>query len=146
MITIYNDDIYEFIQKNEEYLKIQLKDNDEKISDENIEKAAEFLIDDDAMILRDYIKIFDEYAKYNKIIVIADLGLWYGRRKASKKFDSLFHAFYACIEDNNHVYFKNKNATLQLSATHHDGCNNFKFYKIINNKKYAIKIDELTKY
>lgn len=93
-----------------------------------------------AQELRELIINYDNNNKYDCIRCEADFGLWYGRRKAAKHFKTLQDAFYTCIYDSNVVYFDKTNTTLKLKAVHHDGTNFYKFYKIINNKKRAIKI------
>ena len=93
--------------------------------------------------LKENILSFDNKTNYEKIIVFANLGLWYGRRAGVKKFNTLFDAISFCTEDANKLFYTTKNSTLKLEAIHHDGVNYFKFYKLIKGKKYAIKINEL---
>lgn len=100
----------------------------------------------DYTILKENILHFDKNASYDNIIVFASLGLWYGRRQAHKEFKTLYDAVTLCAEDENKLYFKRKNTTLMLDALHHDGCNVFKFYKVIKGKKYAIKLNEIEDY
>lgn len=140
--TIYNDDICAYIDENKNCIIESLKEIDLTINDENIFCEASTMIDNDADYLKDLIISYDRKTNYNKILVVADFGLWYGRRKVTKYFKSLYDAFYRCVQDTNKVYFYRKNTTMLLNAIHHDGCNYFKFYKIINNKKYAISFDD----
>ena len=97
----------------------------------------------DIIYLREDIANFDEFIPYEKILIVADLGLWYGRKQFTTTVASLYEAISKASEDYNTFYFKNKNATLSLKAIHHDGTNNFKFYKIIKGKKYAIKYNDI---
>lgn len=140
---IYNDNIIDVIDENKSLLIDSLKDNDAEPTETNIINEAQSMIDDDANNLRETIRNFDIVNKY-KILVVASLGLWYGCRAATKIFDSLECAIYPCLEDVNTIYFKKSNTTLTLDATHHDGNNNFKFYKVVKGKKYAITFKELT--
>ena len=143
MKTIYNDSISEYLENyNDDVLEF-LKNNDIDPTPNNKEDAAQFLIDSAADDLYAAINYFDNVNKYDSIKVIANFGLWYGRRKANATFKTLKEAFYKCVADNNKVYFKKANTTLLLKAYHHDGCNCFAFYKVVNNKKYAIKLNDL---
>lgn len=120
-----------------------------------MKKEKQIIIYDDAIFTSDdayisestnlanLINNFDKNIKYDQILCCADFGLWYGRRQATANFNNLFTAFYKCIEDCNTVYYDNKNTTLKLKAIHHDGVNYYKFYKIVNNRKKAIKLNEL---
>ena len=100
-------------------------------------------LNDDGVELENIINNFDDLFIYDSILCIADLGLWYGRRQGQKHFKNLYDAIQSCAYDYNKLYFDKKNTTLKMSATHHDGVNYYKFYKVINNKKYAIKFNDL---
>lgn len=145
-IIIYSDDLNEYIENNNDVIIDYLNDNELSVNYTNKAEAAASLIDEDWLELADAIKRFDNKIKYNKIYVEASLGLWYGRIKAHGSFTSLFNAVYKCCEDSNTFYFKNNNTTLQLDAIHHDGGNCFKFYKVVNGRKHAIKINEFWNY
>ena len=98
---------------------------------------------DNAEELQDIIHTFDLCIDYDAILCEASLGLWYGRREAKKTFKSLYLALTTCAYDDNEIFFINHNSTLNMRSIHHDGVNNYKFYKLINNKKYAIKIKDV---
>lgn len=138
-ITIYNDDICEYIDKYSDDIKNALHDDDMQINDENIQYYASFYIADDLIQLKELLKAYDEQNNNSKYIVVGSLGLWYGRRKIKATFTSLHNAIFKCFEDVNKVYFYNNAATIQIDANHHDGCNNFKIYKLVNGKRRAIK-------
>lgn len=137
MIVIYNDDLSAYIDANKEYIKDFLNDMQIFINDETItEQAQSEIIEGYSELLND-VANFDKTTQYNKILCVASLGLWYGTKKAQRYFKDLKSALY--FEDQNKLYFKNKNSTLTLQAVHHDGVNIFKFYKIVDGKRYAIK-------
>ena len=109
--------------------------NDAKLNYQASEEGAEDL--------KELFNNYESKRNYEKILICADLGLWYGRRAGRKEFNNINDCIFKFCEDYNIFYFKNKNATLTLAAYHHDGVNIFKFYKIIKNKKYAIKYNDL---
>ena len=143
MIILFNDDVIEYIEKNKADIAESIKEDDRYPTAEAIEEEAYSWIKTDWDYLRDDVATFDEVSQYTKIIIEGDLGLWYGRRKIVAKCDTLFEALTKAMEDYNTLFFKNKNATLQLKAIHHDGVNYFKFYKVIKGKKYAIKYNDI---
>jgi hypothetical protein len=59
------------------------------------------------------------------IIVIADLGLWYGRRQGYKEIES--GNIRDCLyDDNDYVtWFVDKNGDLRCDSIHHDGTNHY---------------------
>ena len=144
MLVIYNDDLYSFIEQYKKDIIEDLKNNDEIINDENIEKYARSIIDDDFYSVKSALNTIDNLNNGNvKILCVASLGLWYGRREGKKIFNSLSDAVFSLTEDYNTIYFKTKKSTLSLEAIHHDGTNNFKFYELRGGKKYAINYDSV---
>lgn len=143
MLTIYNDDLYDFIDNNKSDLISAIKDDDGTPDNATIINYASDWIAADYDYLCDDVSRFDEITQAQKIYIDASLGLWYGRRKASATFKTLYEAIRKCFLDSNKLYFKNKNTTLTLEASHHDGVNVYKFYKIIKGKKYAIKYGDI---
>lgn len=136
-ITIYNDDLCAYIDAYRDDIITSLKDNDADINDSNIFEEARRMTNAEFIDLQDALEYFDKNNKYD-VYASASLGLWYGRRQGHKVFTSLKDAVQSCFEDINAVYFNNKRCTLTLRATHHDGENLIKFYKIIKGKKRAI--------
>lgn len=140
--VLYMDDVNAYIHLYKNDIINNLIEREEEASEDAIYNEAEYMINDDYLSLADLIKEFD--IKNNcKIYVDASLGLWRGVVHGHAVFNSLHNALFNHVEDINIIYFKNNRCTLQLDASHHDGSNNFKFYKIINNKKYAIKAEDL---
>ena len=68
-------------------------------------------------------------------VVVADLGLWYGRRNAVKHFSTLLDAIYACIGNCDYITINNDNGTIEIIGVHHDGRNYFTIHKL-NEKGY----------
>ena len=145
MLTIYNDDIYNYIDENIEMIRGYLIDNGRDPQPNEIEDAVYELLNDDWAELRQSFINYDKNNEYDYILCAGVLGLWYGKRKAAARFNSLYDATVSCMYDSNIFYVKNKNAALSLKAYHHDGINNFKFYKVIKGKKYAIKYNDIIK-
>lgn len=146
MFVIYYDDVCEYVNNNKEYLIDLLNDIGDPISDEAIQQQAENEINEGSDNLKSTVQFFDNITKYNKIIVVASLGLWYGTRTVKKCFNSLYDALFnsrGVFQDVNKLFFKDKRGTLTLNAIHHDGVNVLKFYKIVNGKRCAIKYDEI---
>lgn len=143
MIVLYNDDLFTYIEENKEDIIASIKEEDVYPTEKAIEEEAQAWINADWDYFKDAICDWDEVIPYDYILIEADLGLWYGRRKFKAKTASLYEAITKASEDYNLLYFKNRRATLSLKAAHHDGVNNFKFYKVKNNKKRAIKYSDL---
>lgn len=144
-IVVFTDDIYDYMQNNKKYILEYLSNNDIDATPDNIEDGAHALIDFDFDYFTDLINNFDLSA-YDKILVVYSLGLWNGTRHGSAYCDTLAEAIQKSAYDINEVYFNNKKSTLSMNACHHDGENNYKFYKIVNGKKYAIKYAEFMQF
>lgn len=129
-IDLYKSDIIEF-----------LNNNDMDLTPCNIEDGASELISADYEYFMDSVLHFD-LSNYDYILIDIKLGLWSGERVFKAKTKTLKEAITKALQDINIIYIKN-NSTLQLSASHHDGENNFKFYKVIHGKKYAIKYNDI---
>lgn len=140
---LYSDDILYYIDNFMDDIKESLNYYEIEINNHNIATEAATQINNLYEDLLSCLRMFDNLTYYNKICVCADLGLWYGRRTASKTFNNLVDAVRYCAEDLNKLYFKDNKQTLTLNASHHDGTNIFKFYKIVDGKKYAIKCNDV---
>lgn len=68
----------------------------------------------------------DEYGD-EEVLVIADLGLWDGR-KAGGKYGKLNDMWDKLFEDSNSIYYNPENGTFVIEAVHHDGTNYFTVY------------------
>ena len=141
MIKLLTDDVSEYVQQNENYIKDVLKEYETEPTPHNIDIEAQAQINDNIEDLRQAAESFDIVGGFDKIKVCAVLGLWYGNRTGSATFNTLSECITKYCEDQNTFYFKRKNTTLTLAASHHDGTNIFKFYYIKNGKKYAINYD-----
>ena len=60
-----------------------------------------------------------------RILAIADLGLWYGRRQGYRMLNDCVNAIFACGYDCNEYYSDGYN--IKASCTHHDGTNFYEF-------------------
>lgn len=138
MIKLLTDSVSEYVQQNKNYIKDVLKEYEIEPSLKNIDIEAQAQINDSIEELKQAAHNFDIVGGFDKIQVCAVLGLWYGKRTGVKTFNTLSECITKCCEDQNTFYFKRKNATLTLAASHHDGVNLFKFYYIKNGKRYAI--------
>lgn len=112
-------------------------------NDDAITEQATAEISEQYDEIKNAVKSFDNKKQYNKIYCVASLGLWSGRKRCTGCAASLEKAMFYLFEDQNKVFFKNKNSTLTLEAIHHDGANIFKFYKVVNGKKCAIKYNDI---
>lgn len=138
MIKLLTDDVSEYVQDNKQFLIETLQDDDKEANNKNIDSLALEMIEQDTTELKQAARSFDAVGGFDKIQVCAVLGLWYGKRTGSKTFNTLSECITRFCEDQNTFYFKRKNTTLTLAASHHDGVNLFKFYYIKNGKRYAI--------
>lgn len=144
--VLYVDDMHaiQYIFKNEinDALNDYYEDY-EKINPDNIIREAEYIIEGLYNDMLTLINTYDYKIKYDYIIVVAELGLWYGKRKALAKFNTLKDALKSGSYDTNIIYFNNERETLTKESQHHDGQNKYKYYKVVNGKKYAIKYNDL---
>ena len=140
---IYNDDPAAYIDDNKQLIIESLKDNELLINDNNILNEAINILSDEYFVFCDCLKEYDNKNKYDYILCFASLGLGYGKRQGKKTFADLKSAIFYCFEDYNKVYFDKSNTTIKAAAIHHDGVNNFTFYKVVNGKKYAIKLNDI---
>lgn len=140
---IYNDDVCEYANEFKKDIIENLQANNCNIDDDAIYQEAYAMINNDYEYMQELINCYENIYKPQKILCIANFGLWYGRRKAQKYFNNLYDALRVCYQDNNKLYFKKNNSTLELSASHHDGTNYYKFYAIIDGKKKAIKYNQV---
>lgn len=140
---ICTDDALLYLERNKKEIEDALKEENIELTEENLINEAQFYCELDIDNLKYYVNKID--AKYNsKILVVACLGLWYGKRNAKKVFNSLDDCVFNFCEDYNTFYFERINTTLTLQAIHHDGCNIFKFYRL-NEKgqKRAITLNDI---
>ena len=77
------------------------------------------------------------YDKNNNVdcVVVADLGLWYGRRNSVKHFPRLKDGIDACITNCDYITITEEDGVLKIRASHHDGTNFFEIHKL-NAKGY----------
>ena len=68
-------------------------------------------------------------------VVVADLGLWNGRRDVVKHFATLEKAIYACVNDCDYITITLVDGVIKVRASHHDGTNYFEIHKL-NAKGY----------
>ena len=137
------DDIHAIQELYKSDILESLKENNIDPQPNAIEDCASEFIDADLYFFKELIKSYDSKHN-NKIFVVADFGLWYGRRAGYKEYNSLYEAiFNDILQDTNIIYYSDKRQTLKIDSSHHDGVNHYKLYKLVNNKKYAIKYNEL---
>ena len=91
--------------------------------------------------------LYDERANLNiqlsrPILVIADLGLWNGRRSAYKEIESgnIQDCLYSEMDYNE--WFIDKNGDLKCTAIHHDGTNHY-LYRVYKDNVSEEQIDNL---
>lgn len=87
----------------------------------------------------DYDYFIDEYGNTD-VLIIADLGLWNGRREGGK-YGRLSSLMGKMIEDYNYIYFDEEKGVFVLKAIHHDGTNYFTIYKLTEEGKEYLEDD-----
>ena len=140
--VLFLDDTYAYIDIYRRDILEYLAEYDIDPMPDNIEDAALEMISADIETIKESIKNFDTKNNY-KIYVAASLGLWRGVVHGHAVYNNLYDAIFNQAQDINILYFKDKRSALTLDASHHDGTNNFKFYKVVNGKRYAIKYNDL---
>ena len=144
MKILFNNDLYAYVANNRDELKNCLIENGIDPQPNDIEDAAAQCLDDEYNDLVSCLKEYDNKSNYDYILVCGSLGLWRGRRQVKAKIKSLYDAFTKCCGyDSYMLYFDKVNNTLQIKCYHHDGCNEYKIYSVKNNKKTAIKLNDL---
>ncbi len=100
------------------------KTDDEYELDEFVYETNQEYLYDEQMNIEFYEKTHGQ--KY--YVVLADLGLWNGRRKGGKVIKGLWNAINACFEDYNEIY--QDGLLLKVKAIHHDGVNHMKIREL----------------
>ena len=139
-----------------EEFKSYCEDNNIDFSkyDEDSQYFHEWVWDTLNMYWEDFILNL-QHDKDNNVdcVVVADLGLWYGRRDAVKHFPTLEKAIYACVRDCDYITITLVDGVIKIRASHHDGTNYFEIHKLnakgydayceydedLNNEKYFDK-------
>ena len=134
------------IQWNEWYeeFKDYCEDNDIDHTqyDDNSEYFMNWVYDTLNMYWEDFIYGINHDRDNNvDCVVVADLGLWYGRRDAVKHFPTLEKAIYACVRDCDYITITLVDGVIKIRASHHDGTNYFEIHKL-NERGYDAKYDE----
>lgn len=127
--TIYNDNI-DFSEENIEQAKQTLKEyyDEEDVTDE---QAEQFLYSENQADFECECSNLDKELD-NRIIAIADLGLWDGRRTGYKLCsNNLNEVMFTGNEDYNHIYYDGYNVCKK--ACHHDGTNYITFRELRPN-------------
>ena len=93
-----------------------------------------------------YIALDDERTNLNittegRILCIADLGLWNGRRQGYKILNNNVNACLSVLEDYNSVYTDGKD--VRCDAIHHDGTNHYLFREIREDRDIDSLIDSI---
>lgn len=136
---LYSDDMDEMLGTEEERKQEYMACND--ISPEEFEEDAfESWCDS---WLYSFWEDFKEFTdKDQKVLFVADLGLWNGRRDGGK-IGKLHDLIQQATEDYNTIYYYPKDGHMTLKAIHHDGTNYFKIYglseegkRYVNNHEY----------
>lgn len=144
MKIIYNSDLYAYIENNKKFLIKCLEDNEEKINDQNIENIADDYLTDEYFNLLSCLKEYENKNNFDYLLIDGVLGLWYGKRKVKAQFNNFEEVLNTCCcHDSYMIYFDSVKNTMKIDSYHHDGCNSFKIYVVKNNKKYAIKLNDL---
>lgn len=128
---IWSNINYDFDEWKEQLIQYQ-KENDYD--------DPEDVSDDDVWAFRDESLsnwLDDEYANLTintdgRVIAIADLGLWNGRRQGYKILNSMVSEIFKVSEDYNEYYSDGYN--IKATCTHHDGTN-FIEYRVIREDR-----------
>lgn len=132
-ILLATDDLYTYMVEGwgspEKFLEF-FNNEREKEGEASIEDWTDKRVQSwfDTQIEVDFDDFRDDFGD-RRVLVIANLGLWYGRRDGGQ-YGILKELLYKMFEDSNDVYFNEEDKTLRLEATHHDGTNIFKIYEL----------------
>ena len=64
-------------------------------------------------------------------LIVADLGLWDGRRSACRVFRNLQDALFACVEKmDDYTIAEDRYGVAVIHGYHHDGCNVYRLYRL----------------
>lgn len=111
---------------------------DEDTDDENnlwnyIDEELDRWIDDERMNL--------DVPTDGRILVIADLGLWNGRRQGCKIIDGNVKNIFDVSEDYNEYYSDGYN--IRADCMHHDGCNHIEYRVIREDRNIRNLLDAI---
>lgn len=82
------------------------------------------------------IQFYEKTHEQKQYIVLANLGLWYGRADGGKIITGLWNAISKCFEDYNEIY--EEGGRLKVTAHHHDGTNYFQIKELTKRgEEYA---------
>ena len=87
--------------------------------------------------VEDFWSNLKSYCQKSKCLVSGTLGLWYGTRKVSSPFETLYDACVACSKDAYYIDVYVENDVIYFDAYHHDGVNSFEIY-LLNDTDYVV--------
>lgn len=139
--TIYNDDDFTDFDEWKKILIEYRKDEEEDDPENVTDREVMDYMSDTASIYFD-----DERSNLNKclsgrVIAIADLGLWDGRRQGFKILSNNLNAIFAIGEDSNHWYDDGKD--IRANMIHHDGTNRILFRELRDEKDCTNFLDRI---
>ena len=107
----------------------ELNEWDEDIEDEDnlwryINETLDYYLDDERMNLN--------VPTNGRILLIADLGLWNGRKQGYKILNNNVNSIFDVGEDYNEYYSDGYN--IKANCVHHDGCNRY-LYRVIREDR-----------
>lgn len=146
MLVLFDDDITKAAEEHKEQIQEYAEEDHINLYEKNnLYDVAAVFLDEDLQEIKSALYNYDNLVFFEKIKIVATIQTW---RKSYDVYcfyrGSLEEAVTKLFEDHNKIYFKTKNSTLRLSASHHDGTNNFKFYAVFKDgRTKAIKYNDL---
>lgn len=118
---IYTNDSYEV---NRDYYREQMEfEEGRPITENELDHMIDAVQEDDWYSMVNRITEHENKNGKSLYIIRGDLGLWNGNKSGYKVVKGMLSAIHACLEDANTIYTQGRK--LCISATHHDGTNNF---------------------
>lgn len=121
-MIVYTDDSTKY---NEDEIRQEMAETWGSNPEDFTEKEVQNFIETDIHFVWEDLWFFLD--PNQKVLCLADLGLWDGRQ-AGGKVGTLKTIVIDAMEDFNTLSFNEEENTLQLEAIHHDGTNDFTFY------------------
>lgn len=131
---VYSDDMDDMLGDREERLQTYSECCDVPLDEIEEDPFEDWC----ASCMRSYYEDFNSWLTPNQeCLLIADTGLWYGRR-AGGDIDTISSLLSRAYQDDNEVYYFPKDGHIEITAHHHDGTNYYKIYGLsAEGKRYA---------
>lgn len=137
---LFSNDIDQFDER--ELVEVHKEIFEDDPNEDDLYHIAENLINTYFSDLLSEIEEYENVHGQSEYIVLANIGLWYGRCDGGKIITGMKNVIYECIEDLDYYEIFFKNGQLHISGSHHDGTNTFVIRELKDESADYIKRHE----